>query len=174
MKGFFYTNVQLIHKKIYVRGYKDGEYFSDIVHYKPTIFLPSNEDTGWRSLKGESLKPVVMRDIQSMTDYVDGARGSMSIHGFCEQNEQVYAYINELIPDEVKYDSSLIRTLFFDIETETEGGYGRAWDDPFQKINCITIWIKDLGYIVWVLTTHMIQSLKTLSIGCSTMRRSSS
>lgn len=149
MKGFFYTNVQLIHKKIYVRGYKDGEYFSDIVHYKPTIFLPSNEDTGWRSLKGESLKPVVMRDIQSMTDYVDGARGSMSIHGFCEQNEQVYAYINELIPDEVKYDSSLIRTLFFDIETETEGGYGRAWDDPFQKINCITIWIKDIGYIVW-------------------------
>jgi len=149
MKGFFYTNVQLIHKKIYVRGYKDGDYFSDTLHYKPTIFVPSKEDTGWRSLNGDMIKPVVMRDIQSMTEYVDGAKGSMSIHGFTEQNEQVYAYINELIPDDVKYDPNLIRSLFFDIETETEGGYGQAWDDPFQKINAITIWMKDLGFIVW-------------------------
>lgn len=149
MKGFFYTNVQYLNKKMYVRGYKDGIFFNETVQYKPTIFVPSPEDTGWRSLQGERLKPVRMQSIDSMVEYVTGVGNSLSIHGFTSKSDQVYALINEMIPDEVRHDSNLIRKLILDIEIESDGGFPDVWEDPFQRINAITIWMKDLGYITW-------------------------
>lgn len=149
MKGFFYTNVQLMNKRMYVRGYKDGEYITDTISYKPTIYIPTQEDSEWRSLDGNRLKPIKMTSIDSMTEYVSSVGLSMPVYGFTEHQESVYSFINELMPDDVKYDSSIIRKLIFDIEIESDGGFPDIWGNPYQRINAITIWMKDLGFITW-------------------------
>jgi len=148
MKRLFYTNAQYIRNKIYIRGYEDGKFFSYSTPYKPTIFLPTSEETSWKSIYGSPLKPVEMQSINAMTEYVSGIKTTVDVHGFVEAGEQAYAYISDLIPGDLEYERDLIKTLIFDIETETEGGYASA-EDPFQKINAITAWINGFGFLTW-------------------------
>ena len=35
----YYTNIYNRYDKMYVRGYEDNKPFTDIVHYKPYVFL---------------------------------------------------------------------------------------------------------------------------------------
>ena len=42
---FFYTNVFSRGDKIYLRGYKDGRRVSDVINYKPYMFVPSDGKT---------------------------------------------------------------------------------------------------------------------------------
>ena len=146
---FFYTNVQYYKGKIYSRGYRfSGELISEKVSYEPTIFIQSAEEEsdGWRSIYGAHVKPVKMDSIKSMSEYVEGIS---NICGFTSPRDQKYAFINDVIPNEVQYKKELIRKMILDIETETEGGYGDAWTNPYQQINAITIYEETVGYVTW-------------------------
>lgn len=148
MKGLFYTNAQYLRNKVYIRGYEDGKFFSYSTSYQPTIYLPTSEESDWHTIHGHNLKPVQLNSIKDMLEYVSGIKDTTDVHGFTETSEQPYSYISELIPGDVVYDRELIKTLIIDIETETQGGFGSP-NNPFQRINAITIWMNGFGFVTW-------------------------
>lgn len=157
--SFFYTNVQSIRNKIYVKGYdsKTNESIITRVDFKPTVYIPTKDESfGWKSIYGDSLQPVKMQSIPAMRDYIDGIEG---ICGLTTSAEQKYTFINESCPGEVEYKRNLIKILTFDIEIESEGGFPDVWNNPFQKVNAITANMADLGYITWgLLKSYQVKS----------------
>ena len=147
--SFFYTNVQCIRNKIYVKGYdaQTNEHINTKVDFKPTVFVPTKDPShGWKTIHGDLLQPVKMLSIPSMREYIEGIDG---ICGLTSSTEQKYAFINEACPGEMEYKKDLLKTLIFDIEVETEGGYPDIWNNPFQKINAITAHVTGIGFVTW-------------------------
>ena len=48
----FYTNVNRIGNDILVRGYKDGKRVKGRVEFKPTLYVPTKEETKFRTIDG--------------------------------------------------------------------------------------------------------------------------
>ena len=148
--AFFYTNIDVRNGSIYARGYDNitNELISKKIKYEPTIFLPSTEEQsdGWKTIHGTSVRPVKMKSISEMVEY---AKGNDNVCGFTSTQDQRFAFINSVIPGDVVYKKELIRKMIIDIEIETEGGFPDVWDNPFQKINAITVWEDSIGYVTW-------------------------
>ncbi len=145
----FYTNVDVHRGNIYFRGYDMGGMpISKKVVYEPTIFLPSNEEksNGWRTIYGDPVEPIKMKSISDMVDYT---KGLDNVCGFTSMSDQKFAFINDVIPGDVEFNPEFIKKLILDIEIETDGGFPDIWDNPFQKINAITVWEEKLGYVTW-------------------------
>ena len=49
----FYTNVVQWGNYILVREYKNGERLNHKVRYSPTLFVPVQKETGWKTLDGK-------------------------------------------------------------------------------------------------------------------------
>lgn len=117
--------------------------------FTPTAYFPVQsleQSEGWQTIHGKPVKPHRFNTFSEMRNKIEGIPG---VCGFTTANKQKYAYINQVCPGEIDYKSLLIRKMIIDIETETEGGYGDAWKDPYQKINAITAWINDFGSVTW-------------------------
>lgn len=154
--AFFYTNVAVHRGSVYCRGYDtSGEMISKKVNFQPTIFIPSTEEEsdGWKTIHGSPVKPIKMNSINEMVEY---AKGNFNVCGLTSAKDQRFAFINAIIPGDVVYKKELIKKMIIDIEIETEGGYPDpgGWENPFQKINAITIWEEGIGYITWGLGNY--------------------
>ena len=62
----FYTNVSTVGNNILFRGVsKDGKRFKDRIEYHPTLYIPTKEETKFRTLEGDpvgEIQPGTMRD----------------------------------------------------------------------------------------------------------------
>ena len=118
MNSEFYTDVNRYGNNILYRGYAaDGTRIEKKVKFKPKLFIPDKDGKyEWKSMSGESLKPVFfetmreMKDFQNMYNDVDGFK----YYGF-ERHQ--YAFIQKKFPNEINYDRRLINVVNFDIET---------------------------------------------------------
>lgn len=153
MTQFFYTNCWFKSGRMYLRGYDhSGEAIIEKhkeIPFEPTAYYPVRsleESNGWQTIHGQPVKPQKFKSFGEMRNKIEGIPG---VCGFTTSSKQKYAYINQVCPGEISYRSSLIRKMIFDIETETKGGYGEAWKDPYQPINAITAWINDFGSVTW-------------------------
>ena len=55
----FYTNVQPHGNSIALRGVDDnGEHFQKKVHYEPTLYVPTQKQSEWKTLEGKRVAPV--------------------------------------------------------------------------------------------------------------------
>ena len=119
----FYTNIEQAGNRILVRGYENGDRVQYRVNYNPKLYVLSNKQTDHKSLDGRFLKevsPGSINDCRQFINQYEGVEG-FEIHG---NTRYLYQYINEAYPDdEIRFDSSLIRTFTLDIET---GEIGRA------------------------------------------------
>ena len=119
----FYTNIEQAGNRILVRGYENGDRVQYRVNYNPSLFVLSNKQTDHKSLDGRFLKevrPGSINDCRQFINQYEGVEG-FEIHG---NTRYLYQYINEAYPDdEIRFDSSLIRTFTLDIETGAENGF---------------------------------------------------
>ena len=119
----FYTNIEQAGNRILVRGYENGERVQYRVNYNPSLFVLANKQTDHKSLDGRFLKevrPGSINDCRQFINQYEGVEG-FEIHG---NTRYLYQYINEAYPDdEIRFDSSLIRTFTLDIETGAENGF---------------------------------------------------
>ena len=119
----FYTNIEQAGNRILVRGYENGERVQYRVNYNPKLYVLSNKQTDHKSLDGRFLKevsPGSINDCRQFINQYEGVEG-FEIHG---NTRYLYQYINEAYPDdEIRFDSSLIRTFTLDIETGAENGF---------------------------------------------------
>ena len=135
----FYTNVQLVGNQFLVRGYDNGQRFTDREEWRPTLFVDSKKKKSkYRTLDGKYVDPIqpgYVRDCREFYKKYNEVEG-FNIYG----NERyIYQYISEKYPqDEIKFDISKIQLVTLDIETTSEQGFPDVLD-CIEEVLCITL-----------------------------------
>ena len=119
----FYTNVQMVGNQFLVRGYEDGKRFTTREKWNPTLFVPSQKKTFYKTLTGEqveAIKPGTVHECREFIKKYDGVEG-FKIYG----NERfIYQYISEKYSEqEIKFDIGKIMLSTIDIEVASENGF---------------------------------------------------
>ena len=106
----FYTYARLYGDKVLLRGYddKEGGSFLKKVPFCPTLYLPSNKQTEFKTLDGRYVAPVqpgtIRESKQFLKDY-DGVDGA-TVYGF---DRFLYQFLAEEYPGAVDYDVNKIK-----------------------------------------------------------------
>ena len=121
-----------------VRGYENGRHFATREKFYPTLFVPSNKKTKYKTLEGdyvESIEPGTVRDCREFIKKYDGVE-NFKIYG----NERyIYQYISEMYPEEeVKFDTTKIKISTIDIEVKTENGFPDV-ESAAEEVLLITV-----------------------------------
>ena len=134
----FYTNVQMVGDDFLVRGYEDGRHFIEREKYCPTLFVPSNKKTKYKTLEGqyvEEIRPGGVRDCREFYKKYSEV-DNFTIYG---NNRYIYQYISDKYPeDEVQFDLSKIKLVTIDIEVSSENGFPTV-KECVEKVLAITI-----------------------------------
>lgn len=115
------------------------------MNYRPTVFVPSNDDSEWKTLDGRNAianRPGSISDTRNFIKKYAGV-DSFEVHG--NYNPQ-YCHINEEFPNEIPYVEDQIRIAFLDIETDTAGGFADP-EDPWQPITAIGVSVNDKTHV---------------------------
>jgi DNA polymerase elongation subunit (family B) len=119
----FYTNVQMVGDHFLVRGYENGKHFMTREKFYPTLFVPSNKKTKYKTLNGEyvgEVQPGTVRDCREFIKKYENVE-NFKIFG---NTQYIYQYISEMYPeDEVKFDINKIKVTTLDIEVASENGF---------------------------------------------------
>ena len=120
----FYTTCCTVKNDILIRGYDDkkGGHFMEKIKYKPTLYITSKKDTGYKTLDGQNVSPVSPGNIRDSRDFIEQYEGVSGVSVF-GQERFLYQYLAEEYPDRIEYDQSKIKLWSLDIETTSENGF---------------------------------------------------
>jgi len=134
----FYTNVQMVGNDFLVRGYDEGVHFIDREKYSPTLYLPSNNKTEYKTLDGiyvEPIKPGTVKDCREFYKKYSDVE-NFTIYG---NNRYIYQYISDKYPEnEIQFDLTKIKLITIDIEVASENGFPTV-KECIEEILAITI-----------------------------------
>ena len=134
----FYTNVQMVGDHFLVRGYENGRHFASREKFYPTLFVPSNKQTKYKTLEGEyveSVEPGTVRDCRDFIKKYEGVE-NFKIYG---NDRYIYQYISEMYPEEeIKFDTSKIKIATLDIEVASENGFPDV-ESAAEEVLLITV-----------------------------------
>ena len=140
MSDTFYLNVRQWGNDILYRGVKNGNKIQIKVPYKPELFVPTKEQTKYKTIYGEPLKKVPMDSIKKAKDFVSEYEKveNFKIYG---NTRYEYCLLSDLFPDGVSWDFSKIKIAIFDIEVNSDPESGGFADpqNPFQPITSIAL-----------------------------------
>ena len=115
----FYTNVQPFGNYIALRGIDGrGESFQKKVRYEPTLFVPSQKNSNWKTLDGKVVSPV---NWGSMKEAKDAMRSYGSDVFGVEQFQ--YSFISDTYSGMIDYDMSKVKIAYIDLECSSEHGF---------------------------------------------------
>lgn len=140
----FYTNVQVYGNNILYIGYRNGRKFKYKVPYSPTLFVPTNEESEFKTLNGENLLKVKKSSIKETREFIKKCEGIENFKLYGNDRFQ-YCFISDMFKNDVEWDLSKVKIAIIDIEVDSNpatGGYAKP-DDPFQPI--VSIGLKFLG-----------------------------
>jgi DNA polymerase elongation subunit (family B) len=142
----FYTACALKGNKILVRGYKNGERFTDTISFKPSLFIKTDKETKYRTLNGVKVNRMRFDTLYDCRQFLDQYRelDDCPIYG---NTDFITQYIMETYEAEVEYDLSKVKVAYLDLECETEGGFPDL-DKPNEKINLMSIRVGGLTYVI--------------------------
>jgi len=134
----FYTNVQMVGDHFLVRGYENGRHFATREKFSPTLFVPSNKKTKYRTLEGEYVESIEPGSVRECRDFIKKYEGveNFKIYG---NDRYIYQYISEMYPEEeIKFDTSKIKIATLDIEVASENGFPDV-ESAAEEVLLITI-----------------------------------
>ena len=140
----FYTNVHRRGNLVYIRGYRNGKRFTDKHEYRPSFFVPTNTDSPYRTLTGNTVGLVQPGTMRECKEWIDNYK---NIENFTVYGSDMHQYtcLNEKFGN--AYDREHIRIANIDIEVESEQGFPSP-DQANQPITAITIKHKDTYYVL--------------------------
>ena len=131
----FYTNVSTVGNYILFRGVsKDGKRFKDRIEYHPTLYIPTKEETKFRTLEGDpvgEIQPGTMKDCREFIAKYKEVE-NFNIYG---NDKFEFSFIAEHFSEEhINYDISQIKIAYIDIEVGSENGF----PDPENASEVVT------------------------------------
>jgi len=134
----FYTSVDVLGNRVVYRGYTDnGTPVSHRYEFEPTLFLPSKNETGWRTLEGYNVEPITLPSPSAMRDWIKDKEG---LEGFkyygCDR--PVMQFIQEKFPGEIPFNRGHINVVNIDIEVYSDDGFPTPEEarHPITAITC--------------------------------------
>ena len=123
----FYTNVICVGNNILYRGVENGRRVKLRVGYTPTMFLPSQKETKWKTLHGEYLDEIKLGSIRECRDFIKRYEDveNFKIYG---NTRYEYAYIADEFKGAIDWDQAKINIAVIDIEVGSENGF----PDPYK------------------------------------------
>ena len=133
----FYTNVAVVNDTILYRGFDGGERVERREEFKPTLYVPSKNETEYKTLEGNCVEPVKLGSIKDAKEFVQTYEdvGNFTIYG---NTKYLYQYILDKYPKEVDYDFTKLNIMSLDIETTSENGFPSV-EEAREEILCITV-----------------------------------
>ena len=133
----FYTSVDVLGNRIVYRGYNDsGNPVSHRYEFGPTLFFPSQKETGWKSFDGSPVLPNRFQSVNAMRDFVK-QQEEVSNSKYYGMDRPVIQFIQEKFPGDIHFDKSKINIVNLDIEVHSEDGFPHA-EEALHPITAIT------------------------------------
>ena len=132
----FYKNV-IEHKgKLLIRGVLNGKDYKDKINFGPTLYALSKEHSQYKTLQGQSLKPLEFTSINAARRFRrDIATDNSPVYGLERYH---YQYIGSEYPEDIKWEKEYIKIFTLDIETTCENGFPDV-ENPVEELLCITV-----------------------------------
>ena len=118
----FYTSVNRYGNNILYRGFENGKRIDKKIPYMPTLFIPTNKETGWNTLQNNPVQPVTfdtMRDARDFIKKYDGV-DNFPIYG---TTNYVNQFLTDRFPGDIKFDRDKVNVTSIDIEVYSEDGF---------------------------------------------------
>ena len=134
----FYTNVQMVGDHFLVRGHENGKHFMTREKFNPTLFVPSNRKTKYKTLNGEYVEEIQPGSVRDCRDFIKKYEGveNFSIYG---NDRYIYQYISDKYPEEeIKFDTNKIKISTIDIEVASENGFPDV-ESAAEEVLLITV-----------------------------------
>lgn len=112
----FYTSIEQRGDNILVRGYKDGQKYSEKIHFEPSLYYPTNEESEYHSPDGEPLRKKTYSSIKEMKDSLKTFQG-VGNHKYYGTTNIIRQFIADMYPGEISWKPEVAQVWFFDIET---------------------------------------------------------
>jgi len=132
----FYTNVISYGNSILVRGVKNGERITARHKYQPTLFVPVQKKTQYKTLDGKYLAPVKHQSIKSAKEFLSQYPEQQNlIYGM---TRYPYQYISDNWKGSVDWKINDVLVVTIDIEVACDNGFPSVEDAPEEMLS-ITI-----------------------------------
>ena len=132
----FYTNIQQLGDKLFVRSVEAGERIrEEIYNFQPTLFV-SDKKSKYKTIDGKPVGPLKPGSITECKDFIKLYKDvpGFELYG---STEWVQQYIYETFTS-TDYDISKVRICTIDIEVESENGFPDV-ESVSERINLISI-----------------------------------
>ena len=117
----FYTNVAQWGNQILVREYKNGERVNRKVKYSPTMYVPVQKETEWKTLDGKYATPYKFDTIKETKSFIEQYK--QQPHLVFGLDRFAYTYLSDTYPNNVNWENDKILTVTIDIETKADNGF---------------------------------------------------
>lgn len=141
----FYTNCQIIFDNILYRGVENGERVTKEIKYSPTLFLPSNKESKYKTIFGQNVEPIHFDTPKEARDFVKKYQGVENFKIFGNTYFQ-YCFLCDTFPYKIDYNLSDIIIANLDIETGSDNGFPEP-EEANEPVTAITVKIKSDFYV---------------------------
>ena len=132
----FYKNVIEHRGKLLVRGIHEGKEYKEKIDFSPTLFAISQEDSKFKTLKGQTLKPIQFPNISKAREFKRSYNTDNSpLYGM---DRYQYQYIANEYPEDMVFDKEQIKIFTVDIECTAENGFPDV-ENPTEELLAITV-----------------------------------
>ena len=132
----FYKNVIEHRGKLLVRGIHEGKEYKERMDFSPTLYAISQEDSKFKTLQGQTLKPIQFPSISKAREFKRSYNtGNSPLYGM---DRYQYQYIANEYPDDMIFDKDQIKIFTLDIECTAENGFPDI-ENPTEELLAITV-----------------------------------
>ena len=140
----FYTNFAQFGNQTLVREVRNGCKSKFKHKFSPTLYVPSEKESEFRTIAGEKISPVNSDTVSEAKEFISQYK---NVDGYSVYGNPRWAYsaIEELYPSEdgklgIDFDPAMINVIYIDIETASGGDKGFPnIETANHEINAITI-----------------------------------
>ena len=143
----FYTSVNRYGNNILYRGFERGKRVSKKIPYMPTLFVPTDKETGWNNLQYNPVQPITFDTMREASDFIKKYDGVDNFPVYGTTN-YVNQFVTDRFPNDIKFDRSKVNVTSLDIEVHSEDGFPFV-ADAAHPVTAITMKnnISDTYYI---------------------------
>ena len=137
MSQNFYTYAWQYGNSILVRGVRNGKRFTERHPFTPTLYVKSAEPTQFKSIDGQSLKPIEFGDNSDCKEFLENY-SKVENYPIYGQTDLTYQYLSSMYPNEISFDMSQMKILSIDIETTAQHGFPDV-ENPIEEVLLISV-----------------------------------
>jgi DNA polymerase elongation subunit (family B) len=132
----FYKNVIEHRGKLLVRGIHEGKEYKEKIDYSPTLYAITQEETEFKTLKGQHLKSITFGSISKAREFKKSYNTDNSpLYGM---DRYQYQYIANEFPNDMEFSKEFIKIFTVDIECSAENGFPDV-ENPTEEILAVTV-----------------------------------